>query len=182
MPIEFFDTQTALLVIDLQALTLGQPKVHPVEEIVANAAELATVFRANGYPVVLAIVTGNPAGRNDYGGGARDYPAELAELAPELNPVPTDILVPRTTWSAFTGTTLHATLQERGVTQVVIAGVATSFGVESTARSAYDLGYNVVIATDAITDLRIESHENSVTRVFPALAQTATTEQILAAL
>ncbi|MET0860021.1 MAG: isochorismatase family protein, partial [Microbacterium sp.] len=71
---------------------------------------------------------------------------------------------------------------ERGVTQVVLAGVATSFGVESTARGAYDLGYNVVVATDAITDLRMESHDASVTRVFPVLALTGSTAEIIAAL
>jgi hypothetical protein len=60
-------------------------------------------------------------------------------------------------------------LKERGVTQVVIAGVATSFGVESTARQAYDDGYNVTLAIDAMTDVRAESHEHSVTRVFPVL-------------
>jgi isochorismate hydrolase len=73
-------------------------------------------------------------------------------------------------------------LKERGVTQVVIAGVATSFGVESTARQAYDDGYNVTLAIDAMTDVRAESHEHSVTRVFPVLGETGSTADILALL
>src|SRR6187431_1976568 len=182
MTLESLDPRTALLVIDLQALTLGNPTVHPVADIVANSAAIAAAFRAAGQPVVLATVAGAPGGRNNYGGGARDYPAELTTLAPELDQQPSDIVVTRSTWSAFAGTELRSTLVELGVTQVVIVGVATSFGVESTARAAYDFGYNVVIVTDAITDLRAESHENSVTRVFPVLAQTATTAEILAAL
>ena len=181
MPLDI-DPRPALIVIDLQAGTLSNPTVHPAAEIVAKSVELLDAFRTKGLPVVLASVVGSPAGRNNYGGGAREYPAEFSELAPELNQQPTDLIVTRNTWSAFAGTDLSLALAERGVTQVILVGVATSFGVESTARSAYDLGYNVIVATDAITDLRVESHEGSVARVFPVLAQTATVEEIVAAL
>jgi len=181
MPLDI-DPRPALIVIDLQAGTLSNPTVHPAADIVANSVELLDAFREKGLPVVLASVVGSPAGRNNYGGGAREYPTEFSALAPELNQQPTDLIVTRNTWSAFAGTDLSLTLAELGVTQVILVGVATSFGVESTARSAYDLGYNVVIATDAITDLRAESHEGSLARVFPVLAQTATVEEITAAL
>jgi nicotinamidase-related amidase len=82
-------------------------------------------------------------------------------------------------WSAFGGTSLHADLQRAGVTQVVLSGVATSVGVESTARAAHELGYNVVLATDAMTDLTPEAHRNSVQHIFPRLGETATTAEIL---
>jgi nicotinamidase-related amidase len=65
------------------------------------------------------------------------------------------------------------------VTQVIIVGLATSFGVESTARQAYDLGYNVVLVTDAMSDMRAEAHDNSVSRIFPILGETGTTGDIL---
>ena len=180
MPIDTLDPRAALLVIDLQRGTLGNPMVHPVDEIVAKAAELTVAFRARKLPVVLANVEGTPGGRNNYGGSAREYPSEFTELAPELDQQPEDVTVTRRTWSAFAGTELEATLSALGVTQVVIVGVATSFGVESSARDAYDHGYNVVLATDAMTDLRAEAHENSVTRIFPLLGQTGTTAEILA--
>ena len=67
----------------------------------------------------------------------------------------------------------------RGVTQIVLTGVATSVGVESTARAAYDHGYHVVLATDAMTDLTAEAHANSIERIFPRLGQTATSEEVL---
>lgn len=181
MPIEI-DPRPALIVIDLQAGTLANPTVHPVTDIVAKSVELVDAFRAKSHPVVLASVVGANAGRTTYGGGARAYPEEFSVLTPQLNQQPSDILIPRTTWSAFAGTDLSLTLAKLGVTQVVLAGVATSFGVESTARAAYDLGYHVVIATDAITDLRAESHEASVGGVFPALAQTGPVDEILIAL
>jgi nicotinamidase-related amidase len=62
---------------------------------------------------------------------------------------------------------------------VVLSGVATSVGVESTARAAHELGYNVVLATDAMTDLTPEAHRNSVQHIFPRLGETATTAEIL---
>ena len=83
------------------------------------------------------------------------------------------------TWGAFTNTDLEAHLKSRGVTQVVIAGVATSIGVESTARHARELGFNVTLATDAMTDLNADAHNNSITRIFPRLGETGTTQEII---
>ena len=179
MPLTTLDPRAALIVVDLQVGTLGNPTVHPVGEIVANSVAVLAAFRSRGLPVVLANVTGTPGGRNDYGGGARTFPEEWSALIPELDPRDSDILVTRTSWDAFVGTDLQERLQSESVTQVVIVGVATSFGVESTARHAYDLGYNVVVVTDAITDMRAESHDNGVARVFPVLGETATTSAVL---
>jgi nicotinamidase-related amidase len=83
------------------------------------------------------------------------------------------------TWGAFTDTNLADHLTAFGVTQVVIAGISTSIGVESTARQAHELGFNVALAVDAMTDLNAEAHANSVTRIFPRLGETGTTEQVL---
>ncbi len=92
---------------------------------------------------------------------------------------PADHKVTKHTWGAFPNTDLDAFLKEAGVTQVVLAGVATSIGVESTAREAYALGFNVTIATDAVTDLNLAAHENSLTRIFPRLGETGTTREII---
>jgi len=174
------DPASALIVVDLQIGTTSAPTAHDSTEIIARGAALAAAFRAAGRPVVLANVDGTPPGRNVYGGGAREFPTEFSALV--LEAAASDILVTRRTWSAFAGTDLDATLTTAGVTQVVIAGVATSFGVESTARAAYDLGYSVIVVTDAITDRSFESHESSIARVFPALAELATTDEVIAGL
>src|ERR1019366_8930862 len=182
MPIDHLDALAALIVIDLQRGTLSNPMVRPRDELLANVTKLLTAFRTRRLPVGLANVDGTPAGRNDHGGFAREYPAEFTELIPELEQQPADLTVTRRAWSAFAGTDLDATLSALGVTQVVIAGVATSFGVESTARHSYDSGYHVVFAVDAITDFRAASHENTVTRIFPVLGQTGSTAEIVAQL
>ena len=109
-------------------------------------------------------------------------PKDWADLVPELGAQPSDILVTKKTWGAFTNTDLEARLKALGVTQLVIIGVATSIGVESTARYAYELGFNVTLAIDAMTDLSIEAHDNSIERIFPRLGETGTTKEIIALL
>jgi nicotinamidase-related amidase len=182
VPVTELDPTIALIVVDLQAGTAANPTAHPIEDVVARNLELLAAFRLRSLPVVLANVTGTPAGQTQYGAGARAFPAEWSALLPALDQQPTDLTVTRATWSAFAGTDLNAQLTALGVTQVVISGVATSFGVESTARQAYDLGYSVVVVTDAITDPRAESHAGSVERVFPALGQLDTTAAVVAAI
>ena len=98
---------------------------------------------------------------------------------PELDRQPTDHLVTKRTWGAFTNTDLREYLQQRGATEVVIAGIATSAGVESTARFAHELGFNVAFAVDAMTDASLEAHTNSITRIFPRLGETGTTAEII---
>jgi nicotinamidase-related amidase len=129
---------------------------------------------------VLVHATGQPSGRTEY--SPRKLPAGWSALIPELDPQPSDITITKTGWGAFTGTDLNDKLTRLGVTQVVLAGLATSFGVESTARTAYDHGYNVVLASDAMSDMSLESHDHSLTRVFPTLGQVRTTDQIVALL
>jgi nicotinamidase-related amidase len=182
MPVTVLDDRPALIVVDLQLGTTRNPTVHPVSAVVGNAAELAVSFRKMGFPVVLAtmdLASAKP-GRAELGGAPGAVPADFAELVPELTPAAGDVLIRRSTWSCFAGTSLHAALLEQAVTQVVIVGLATSFGVESTARQAYDLGYNVVLVTDAMSDMRAEAHENSVRRIFPILGETGTTSEVLA--
>jgi nicotinamidase-related amidase len=96
-----------------------------------------------------------------------------------MDPQDEDHRVTKLRAGAFHATDLHEYLQGLDVTQVVLAGVATSMGVESTARAAHEHGYNVVLATDAMTDRDAALHENSVKRIFPRLGETATTDEIL---
>ncbi|MFB2554631.1 cysteine hydrolase family protein [Herbiconiux liangxiaofengii] len=173
------DDRVALVVVDLQAGTTGQPTAHPVDEVIAHSVELLEAFRGHDLTVVLSAVDGTPGGRTAYGSGGREFPPGFGALRPELDRRPTDLAVIRRTWSAFAGTDLDHRLRERGITQVVLAGLATSFGVESTARQAYDLGYGVVLAVDAMTDPRRSSHDASVGGVFPALGQVATAAEIV---
>lgn len=106
-------------------------------------------------------------------------PADWTELVPELNRQPEDHVVTKRTRGAFIDTGLDEHLRALGVTQVVIAGIATSVGVESTARHAHELGFHVTLAIDAMTDSSPEAHLNSISRIFPRLGETGTTREII---
>jgi nicotinamidase-related amidase len=169
----------ALVIVDLQQGTAGNPFFSPVDLVAERAGQLTATFRRQGLPVVIATFALSRAGA---GQPERAEPEGFREPLAVLDAQPDDLRVTRPAWSAFSGTGLDGLLCDHGITRLVLAGVATSIGVESTAREAHDLGYEVVIASDAVTDLRSETHENSIHRIFPMLAQVATTEEILTAL
>jgi nicotinamidase-related amidase len=179
MPVTTLDPITALIVIDLQKGIVGMRTAHPAADIVARAADLARAFRRHHLPVVLVNVTGGAPGRAEQTRSTAGRPVDWAELVPELDRQPTDHTVTKRTWGAFTNTGLREYLEKLGATQVVIAGIATSAGVESTARFAHELGFNVVLAVDAMTDASLEAHTNSITRIFPRLGETGTTAEII---
>jgi len=178
MPISTLDSHTALVVIDLQKGIIARHLAHPAADVVRNARALADAFRAHALPVVLVNVSATAPGRTEQSKPAT-FPAEFTELVPELGRQPADLTVTKRTWGAFMHTNLREQLQERGVTGVVVCGIATSRGVESTARQAYELGFNVTLAVDAMTDMSAEAHENSVRRIFPWLGETGTTGEIV---
>jgi nicotinamidase-related amidase len=182
MPITAIDPKTALIVIDLQKGIIAFVTPEAIAGVISNAATLADAFRKHHLPVVLVNVTGAPTSRTEQSRSLRDLPADWADLIPELNQQPTDHTVTKKTWGAFTNTDLDQYLKAQGVTQVVVIGVATSFGVESTARFAHELGYNVTLATDAMTDMNPDAHTNSITRIFPRLGETGATQEMLALL
>lgn len=179
MPLSELDSNAALIVIDLQKGIVGLPTVHPAGEIVGRAAQLARAFRQRGLPVILVNVSGRAPGRTDAGRPKFSFPPDWTELVPELEQQPSDQVVTKQRVGAFIGTRLDDYLCRRGVTQIFLAGISTSAGVESTARSAYDHGYNVVFVVDAMTDRDAEVHGNSIQNIFPRLGETETTDNVL---
>ncbi len=178
MTISTLDAKTALLVVDLQKGIVGLPTAHPIADVMANAVKLLDAFRRRGLPVVLVNVAGGAPGRIEQSRMRGEMPAGWSDLVPELDRQPGDHFVTKRTWGAFTNTDLEQRLRQAGVTQVVIAGVATGTGVESTARHAYELGFNVALAVDAMTDLSAEAHDYSIQKIFPRLGETGTTREI----
>ena len=179
MPVTTLDPKTALIVVDLQKGIVSLPTEHSMDGVVKHAGALAEAFRGHGLPVVLVNVAGGAPGRTEQPRSHPEFPAGWTDLIPELNRQPRDHVVTKHTPGAFTNTGLEAHLRAMEVTQVVIAGVATSNGVEVTARQAYELGFNVTLAIDAMTDLQADAHAYSTTRVFPRLGETGTTREII---
>jgi nicotinamidase-related amidase len=183
MPLTTLDPNTALIVIDLQRGIGNGSFIHPIGEVINRTHDLIDVFRTKSLPVVLVNVAGRAPGRTEQGPrGNTSFSEEQTDLLPQLNQQPTDIVITKRSWGAFATTDLDAQLKARGVTQVVVTGVATSVGVEATARQAYEQGFNVTLALDAMTDVREEAHEYSIRNVFPRLGETGSTEQIISLL
>lgn len=195
MALTTLDPKTALVLIDLQHGIVAPPAVpRDGAEVVARGKELADAFRAHGLPVVLVNVAFSPdfgdapKGRDDEeadddhdenDGEDEGMPADFAVIVDELGAQETDIRVTKHQWGAFHGTDLDTQLRRRGVTQIVLAGLVTSRGVDTTAREAYAHNYSVAFAVDAMADRGIEVHENAIERIFPQIGQRATTAEIL---
>jgi len=179
MALTTLDPKTALVVIDLQNGIVSYPTAHPTTDVVQRAASLAAAFRRHQLPVILVNVSGGAPGRTEQPPRASQYPDGWTDLVPELDRQPGDHVVTKKTWGAFSDTGLAAYLQQHDITQIVLAGVATSIGVESTARQAHELGLNVTLAIDAMTDMNADAHTNSIERIFPRLGETGSTQDVV---
>lgn len=176
------DPTSALVAIDLQqGILTAATAPHRTEDVVRRTADLAAAFRAAGRAVVWVNVAGAPRGRTEAGRGRspRTFSADDIRLSADLGVQPEDTRVTKHAWGAFTGTDLERTLRAAGVTQVVLTGVATSMGVESTARSAHELGFDVAVVRDAVADRAEEDHVHAVERVFPRLGEVTTSAEVL---
>ncbi len=176
------------MLIDLTKGITALPTIDPVEAVINNAARLAVAFRARNLPVVLVRVAFSADGgdvlrsRVDTPPPAVRMGADFADLRQELAPAPTDIVITKRGWDAFYGTELDLQLRRRKVTGIVLAGLTTSVGVESTGRHASELGYEIAVAVDAVSDLVRSAQENSLRVILPRIAQLDLTDAILAAL
>jgi nicotinamidase-related amidase len=166
---------TALVLIDLQVRLVAQPFApRSAPSVVAVARQLADAFRAANAPVVLVrAVRPAPMDFSD-----PDHPGN--QPVPEL--LPADLVVTKRTWGAFHQTPLDAELRSRGVSTIVLGGVATNMGVESTARAADEHGYRLVFVEDAMSGLAAEEHAFAVERMFPRLGTVTSAASVLAKL
>ncbi|KRD04710.1 MULTISPECIES: isochorismatase family protein [unclassified Streptomyces] len=159
VPLALDPARTALVLVDLMDRIVALPLApRKGAEVLVTAQELAGSFRSAGALVVLVRVerpgvAEQPSGSGLVQGLSRDGDVEIVKR----------------TIGAFQGTGLDDRLRERGVTTIVFAGIATNLGVESTARAAGDLGYDLVFVEDAMAALTGPEHEASVKLDFPRL-------------
>ncbi len=181
----------ALIIIDLQEGILNpEPTPFGRTEIVTRAAALGLAFGNAKAPIILTVTDFAP-GYLDAPQGIADspwalpkegLPAGFAALVPEIEALPAAIRIAKRQMSAFFGTELDLQLRRRGCDTVVICGVATNLGVEATARTAFDLNYNVVLAADACGSVAPGLHEFAVEKILPFIARVRMTSEIINAL
>jgi nicotinamidase-related amidase len=168
---------TALVLIDLQqGIVAMEGAPHSTRQVVQQCAELARKFRKAGAGVVYVRVDVANFVKLDVDRPSRDPnapppPAAAMELMPEAGKEEQDLLITKRHWSALIGTELEWELRSRGVQTIVLGGVATNFGVESTARDAAGLGFDVVFVEEAMTSVSVEAHRFAVDLVFPRIGR-----------
>lgn len=179
--------KTAVVVIDLQkGITAFPTTPLSAKEVIANAAKLVTRFREQHSPVFLVHV-GPHDGRDALHPVTdlpprqeHELPRDWADFVGELNVQPSDLVIRKRQWGAFHGTELDLQLRRRAIDTIMLCGIATSIGVETTAREAYQHGYNQIFVSDAMTDLNDETHQTTFAHVFPKIGRIRTTDQVLA--
>jgi nicotinamidase-related amidase len=182
---------TALVVIDLQKGIVEAPRdPHSPADVVKRSADLARALRQAGGQVILVRV----AFAKDYGDALKQpideamsrpaggMPDAWSELSPELDVQPADLIVTKRQWGAFYGTGLELELRRRGLTTLVLCGIATNYGVESTARDGWERGFEIIFAEDAMTSSPQGAHDFAVRTIFPRIGRVRSTAEVIAAL
>jgi len=186
MPVSVFDPSTALVLIDFQR---GITALAPREVVIPAtnaAARLAAGFRAHRMPVLVV--------RTVFSADGADAPRNRVERAPKVGTIPdrpseileelhqhgSDIIVTKRQPGAFLGTDLDLQLRRRHISTIVLGGLFTSYAVETTGRDAYDHGFNVVFASDAMADIDPRDHAHCLESVFPRLGEVDDAPSILA--
>jgi nicotinamidase-related amidase len=176
-------TSTALVLIDLQRIVLSMPvEPHSADTVYQRSMRLAQQFRAVGAPVVRVRVSFS----RDFTDALHapvDQPTDHAALPPGWDEFPdalppSDLVITKRQWGAFYGTELDLQLRRRGIRCIVLGGIATNIGVESTARNAAELGYELVVPEDLCSSLSAEMHAFSFKNILPRLARITTSDAI----
>lgn len=186
-PLSINSKSTALVLIDLQKGIVGRDtKPYKTSEVVSNSVKLVKRFRENNMPIFFVHVDLKNAMplmvESDSSISHGTPPPDWAEFAEELGVTNDDIVVTKRQWGAFYGTDLEQQLRRRNVDTIVLGGIATTYGVESTARFAYEYGFSQIFAEDAMSDLAEEAHRVSVEYVLKRMGRVRKTAEILASL
>lgn len=178
--------KTALVLIDLQAgIVARQTAPYPSSEVVERARKLAEAFRVKGATIVYVRVDLNnfmqlPA--DEATRSTEALPAAASEIVAEAGFRDGDLLVTKRHWGAFAGTELEQELKKRGVDTVVLGGIATNIGVESTARQGTGLGFGFVVVEDACSSFDTDMHRFAFEKIFPRLARVRKSDEVIVAL
>lgn len=186
--LELDKKSTALVIIDLQkGIASRESKPHSVSTVIGNSANLAESFRKERMPVFLVhVMTSgqdklNPIADEQWAAPPK-MPANWSDFVDELAPKENDIVITKKQWGAFYGTELDLQLRRRGISTIVLCGIATNYGVESTARFAYEYGYQQVFAEDGMSSMSEEMHNLAVKYVLRRMGRVRTTAEILLAI
>lgn len=180
---------TALVLVDFQNFSVKlQTTPISAHQALANGVRLADACRERDVLVVLVRV-GHPSNHTphpnlpiDQAFSGFDYSDNPMEICSALGPNEGDVIVDKYNWGAFYQTNLDAQLRRRGIATLIVGGLVTHIGVDTTMRQAQERNYAQILASDAVAAFEISQHEHVLQHVAPRLSKVRTTDQILAAL
>lgn len=179
---------TALVLVDLQEGILAYPFAPRSSDAVkAAGAELARAFRKAGGLVVLTRVMYHPTFADALQQpvdrplpGGSGLPDNWGHFPADLEVSSADVIIDKQNWGAFYGTGLDLQLRRRKIRTIVLGGIATNMGVESTARAAYEHNYNLIFADEAISSMAAEMHTFAMSTIFPLIGRVRSVPEIIA--
>ncbi|WP_297427043.1 hydrolase [Clostridium sp.] len=182
--------KSALVLIDLQSGITAreiQPAPYTSKEIIQNASKLVNAFSEKGAFIVLVRVStidGKDMVRpkTDSKAVGMKYPEGWDNLVPEIADTKNAHIITKRQWGAFYGTDLDLQLRRRGIDTIILGGISTNIGVDTTAREAYQHGYNQIFAEDAMTAVTKEEHDYVCKYIFPRIGRIRTTKEIVSSL
>ena len=193
---ELVDPQRAALLIWDMEYAIG-PNAFNYKDMLPKLQELSGLARRVGVPVFYSVQTGFDVAKEEAGVWVRirmkrakvTDPSQLLkekedphdrEIIAELKPQPQDIVFQKRRPDGFVGTDFDLMLRSNGVKTILISGVATEGGIEGTARSARNLGYDVVILKDCVGSRNRELHELALKLMEQTFFDIATAAEITA--
>jgi len=180
--------KSALVLIDLQnGIASRELSPYTSEEVIQNASKLAKAFSEKGAFIVLVRVSTIDGKdmikpKTDLKNTGMKYPEGWDNLVPEIAATKNAHIVTKRQWGAFYGTDLDLQLRRRGIDTIILGGVSTNIGVDTTAREAYQHGYNQIFVEDAMTAVTKEEHEYVCKYIFPRIGKIRTTKEIVSSL
>ena len=181
---------TALVIIDLQRGIVARASApHSTSQVVDNSARIGRACKDAGGLVLPVHVAFSPS-EADLLQQPIDAPMVLppggippawGELLPEITALDAEVVITKRQWSAFYGTELDLQLRRRGIKTIVLTGISTNFGVESTARDAWQHGYDVIVVEDACASAEAAMHQFAIEKILPRVSRVRSTSEVIAA-
>lgn len=178
---------TALIAIDLQNAIIARGTApHSVVDVVNKNFQIAAALRSRGGLIVWVRVDINRLIRlrvdqpPPFDG--QQQPGYLMEISPTAGLQVGDLVITKHHWGAFAGTRLEELLKARGIRTVILTGVSTSVGVESTLRQGTGLGFSFAVVEDACSGQQAVEHRFAIETIFPRLSRVRATNEVLKSL
>lgn len=159
----------ALISIDLQMGVINMCEDHIAENVLKNSEKLLKHFKQNKTYSPLVYVPNNSS----------KLPSDWDALHPKIHSSNDDFIIPKENWGAFHNTELHQELKKRNIDTLVLCGISTAYGVDTTSREAFQHGYNLIFAIDAMAGFTKEEHDYVKEFIFPKLGEIMTTSKII---